>query len=157
MGGGSGGASGGGGSSSTTLYSWKDLLPPWIQSGQQAALPWLMSRASSGGLLPSEERSLWGGVKSNLDAANSQAGRSLASRMASSGISSSSPVAAGAFGDLASDQVTQENKAALDFAKTKIAARDTAIGQMLTSLYTPPPVATGQTSYTAPTSSGGGK
>jgi len=151
---GGGGPSGGGGSSQTTLYNWKDLLPPWVQSGQQAALPWLMSRASSGGLLPSEERTLWGGVKTTLDEASSQAGRSLASKMASSGISAQSPAAAGAFADLALDRMSNESKAALDFAKMKIGARDTAIGQMLTALYTPPPVATGQTSYTAPTSGG---
>lgn len=157
MGGGAGGASGGGGSSTTTLYNWKDLLPPWVQSGQKQALPWLMSRASSGGLLPSEERTLWGGIKTGLDDANAKAGRSLASRMASSGIGMNSPSAAGAYSDLALDQATAESRAGLDFAKTKIAARDTAIGQMLTALYTPPPVATGQTSYTAPTTSGGGK
>jgi len=153
MGGGSDG-SGGGGSSTTTLYNWKNLLPPWVQSGQQSALPWLLSRASSGGLLPSEEKTLWGGVKTSLDDANSRAGRSLASKMSSSGISASSPAAAGAFADLASDRVSNESKAALDFAKMKIGARDTAIGHMLTALYTPPPVATGQSSYTAPTTRG---
>jgi hypothetical protein len=151
MGGGSG--SGGSGSSGTNLYTWKDILPPWIQTGQQATLPYLMDKAKTG-LLPSEERSLWGGVKGSLEQGSMDAGQNLSRMLASSGISASSPAAAGGFADLASDKVTATSKAALDFAKTKIGAKDTSIGQLLTALYTPPPVATSQ--WSSQTSSGGG-
>jgi hypothetical protein len=69
----------------------------------------------------------------------------------------------GGFADLASDKMTQTSKAALDFAKMKMGARDTAIGQLLTALYTPPPSAVGhttesqQSSYTKGSGGGGGK
>jgi hypothetical protein len=150
---GGGGSSGTSGTSGTNLYTWKDILPPWIQSGQKAALPYLMSRAQTG-LLPSEERSLWGGVKGSLESGSMGAGKELSRMLASSGISANSPAAAGGFADLASDKVTATSKAALDFAKTKIGARDTSIGQLLTALYTPPPVATSQWSNQT---GGGGK
>ena len=151
MGGGSGGGTSG--TSGTQLYTWKDILPPWIQAGQQATLPYLMSRAQTG-LLPGEERSLWGGVKGTLEQGAMDAGKGLSRMLASSGISANSPSAAGGFADLASDKLTATSKAALDFAKTKIGARDTSIGQLLTALYTPPPVATSQWSTQ---SNGGGK
>jgi len=152
-----GGSSGGGGGSSSTntqLYTWKDILPPWIQSGQQAALPWLMQRAQTG-LLPSEETSLWGDIKGTVEQGSNLAGKNFSRQMASSGISPNSPAAAGGWADLGSDKITATSKAALDFAKAKIGAKDTAIGQMLTALYTPPPVATGQ--YSTTNSGGGGK
>lgn len=150
------------GTSSTTpnLYSWKEILPPWVQSGQQTVLPWLMSRAAEG-MLPSEERTLWGQAKETIEGGSQQAGRGLARQLATSGLAPSSPMAAGAFGDLALDKVSQTSKAALDFAKMKMGARDTAIGQLLTALYTPPPAAVGHTTTSTQTAqsqgaSGGG-
>jgi hypothetical protein len=153
---GGGGTNTGGGQSYTTALNWKDFLPSWTQSGQQAALPWLMQRAQQG-LLPSESNALWGGIQGQLDTSSASAGKGLASKLASSGISTDSPAAAGGFADLAADRVSAGSKAALDFAKMKIGAKETAIGQMLTALYTPPPVATASSSYTNPSSSSGGK
>jgi len=154
---GGGGETSGGGQSYTTALNWKDFLPSWTQSGQQAALPYLMQRAQTG-LLPSEEKSLWGGIQGQLDTSSMGAGKNLAGKLASSGISANSPAAAGGFADLAADRVSAGSKAALDFAKMKIGAKETAIGQMLTALYTPPPVATASSSYTNPTTtSSGGK
>jgi len=144
------------GSSNPVMYNWKDILPPWVQSGQQAVLPWLMSRASEGGMLPSEEKMLWGQARSSIEDASNQANKNLSRQLASSGLSPSSPMAAGAFADLGLDKVTSTSKAALDFAKLKMGAKDTAIGQLLTALYTPPPVATGQVS-TQSSGGGGGK
>jgi hypothetical protein len=163
MGGGGGTTSGGGTGTSTTtpnLYTWKKLLPPWVQAGQQAVLPWLMGRAKEG-MLPSEERQLWGQAKDTIASSGQGASQNLSRQLAMSGLSPSSPMAAGGFADLASDQVTQTSKAALDFAKMKMGARDTAIGQLLTALYTPPPSAVGSTTTsnqtTNPTNTGGGK
>jgi len=140
--------------SNPSLYSWREILPPWVQAGQQQALPWLMSRAAEGGMLPSEERQLWGEARGTIEDAANQATRALSGRLATSGMSPGSPMAAGGFADLAVDKMTATSKAALDFAKMKMGARDTAIGQLLTALYTPPPVAVGQT--TTSTSGGGG-
>ena len=142
--------------SNPTLYSWKEILPPWVQGGQQQVLPWLMSRAAEGGMLPSEERQLWGEAKTTVESSSEQANKELSRRLALSGMSPSSPMAAGGFADLAADKMTATSKAALDFAKMKMGARDTAIGQLLTALYTPPPVAVGQTS-TSTSGGGGGK
>lgn len=170
---GSGGSSGGGGSigqtstgtstSTPNLYSWKDILPPWVQSGQQTVLPWLMTRASEG-LLPSEERNLWGQAKGSIEDSSMQANRNFSRQLASSGLSPASPMVAGGYADLGVDKMTTTSKAALDFAKMKMGAKDTAIGQLLTALYTPPPVAVGQTTTstqsstpTQMSSSGGGK
>ena len=52
-GGGGSQAQGGGWSQGTStstpnLYSWRDILPPWVQAGQQTALPQLMERAATG-------------------------------------------------------------------------------------------------------------
>jgi uroporphyrinogen-III synthase len=63
----------------------------------------------------------------------------------------------GGFADLASDRLTTTSKAALDYAKMKLGQKDTAIGQLLTALYTPPPVAVGQTTTQYQQSRGGGK
>ncbi len=162
MGGGSGGQSGNTISSTQTnptLYSWRDILPPWVQSGQQTVLPWLMGRASEG-LLPNEERDLWGQVKGDIASTSDTASKNLSRQIASSGMSPSSPMVAGGFADLASDKLATTSKAALDFAKMKMGAKDTAIGQLLTALYTPPPVAVGSTttgSSMQTTSGGGGK
>jgi len=141
--------SGGGGSSSSSpvLFSWKELLPPWVQTGQRAALPMLMSRAAEGGLLPTEERALWSGALENIATGAEGAQSNLARQLAMSGIRASSPAAAGALGELASDRLRATQQAASDLVKTKIGARDTAIGQLLTALYTPPPAAVGQVSH----------
>lgn len=154
---------GGGGPSSTTtgvsnpkLYNWKDILPPWVQGGQQTVLPWLMSRASEGGMLPAEEKQLWSQARGSVLQSGDEASRNLSRQLASSGMNPSSPMTAGAFADLNIDKTANMNKAALDFAKLKMGARDTAIGQLLTALYTPPPVAVGQVSNQVGESSGGG-
>ncbi len=149
------GMGGGGGSSTSTskLYNWKDILPPWVQAGQQMVLPQLISRAATGGMTPMEERNLWGQARGAIEDSSMGAGRNLARKLATSGISASSPAAAGGYADLAADRMTTTSKAALDFAKLKMGAKDTAIGQMLTALYTPPPVAVGTSSQS--TQSGG--
>ena len=150
---------GGGGSSQPTqttqskLYNWKDILPPWVQTGQQTALPWLLGRAQTG-MLPGEERNLWGQARESIESSSEGAGKNLSRMLATSGLSPSSPMAAGGFADLAADKMTTTSKAALDFAKMKMGARDTAIGQMLTALYTPPPTAVGTNSQST---GGGGK
>ncbi len=143
-----GGGSGTQSTGSSNLYTYKDILPPWVQAGQQRALPYLMQRVSEGGMLPAEERALWGQAKGTIEESAMSAGKELAKRLAMSGLSASSPMVGGAYSDLAADKLSQTSKAALDFAKLKMGARDTAIGQMLTALYTPPPVAVGQTSQT---------
>ena len=147
--------------STAQLYNWKDILPPWVQSGQQTALPWLMSRAQTG-LLPQEERDLWGGVKGDIASSGDLATKNLSRQIASSGMNVNSPAAMGGYTDLAADRMSTTSKAALDFAKMKMGAKDTAIGQMLSALYTPSPAAVGnnttqqQQSYSSP-SGGGGK
>ena len=132
-------------SSTPQLYNWRDILPPWVQSGQQAALPWLMSRAQQG-LAPQEERDLWGGMNSEIGTSSDLATKNLSRQIASSGMSPSSPAVAGGYADLAADRMSTTSKAALDFAKMKMGAKDTAIGQMLSALYTPSPAAVGNTS-----------
>ena len=155
--GGSGGSGGGGqtSSSNSTLYNWQNILPPWVQSGQQSTLPWLMSRASEG-MLPSEERTLKGGMREDIQLAGDKASQNLSRQVASSGMDPSSPMVAGGLTDLSVDKMNTTSKAALDFAKMKMGARDTAIGQLLTALYTPPPVAVGQSSTSTSQPSGGG-
>jgi hypothetical protein len=146
---------GGGGQTSSTsskLYNWKDLLPPWVQKGQQAALPWLMGRAMGGGMTPEEERNAWGTMRGQVEGATTQSLRGLGGRLAQSGVQNWSPAAAGAMGDIYSDRASNMGQAALNFAKVKQGAKESSINQLLTSLYTPPPHATGQNS-----SSGGGK
>lgn len=142
-----------------TLYNWSNILPPWVQSGQQTVLPWLMSRANEG-LLPQEQRDLWGQMQSQIGTSGDVASKNLSRQIAGSGMNPSSPMVAGAYSDLASDKMATTSKAALDFAKMKLGAKDTAIGQLLTALYTPSPVAVGSTSQSQGTqvsNSGGGK
>jgi hypothetical protein len=141
----SSGRSGGESSSTPTLYNWKDILPPWVIKGQQSAVPWLQSRAEQG-LLPQEERDLWGGIKSEIGASGDLATKNLSRQIASSGMNPSSPAATGGYADLAADRMSTTSKAALDFAKMKMGAKDTAIGQMLTALYASQPAAIGNTS-----------
>lgn len=158
MGGSSPGSTGSGFSTSTpTLYNWSQTLTPWQQSGQQAAQPWLMSRAQQG-LLPQEERDLWGRIQSEIGASGDLATKNLSRQIASSGMSPSSPAVAGGYADLAADRMSTISKAALDFAKMKVGTKDNAIGQMLTALYTNAPVAVGNTitSQQNSQSSGGG-
>jgi hypothetical protein len=113
-----------------------------------------MNRAATG-LMPQEERTLWGQAKGSIEDASTQANKGFARQLATSGLSASSPMAGGGYADLAADKMTTTSKAALDFAKMKMGAKDTAIGQMLTALYTPPPVAVGNT--TTSSTGGGGK
>ena len=139
------GQGGGQGTSTSTLYNWKKILPPWVQTGQQAVLPWLQSRAQTG-LLPAEERALWGGMREGIESGYTGATKNLSRQMAVSGMNPSSPMMGGGFADLATDKMGATSKAALDFAKLKLGAKDTAIGQMLTALYTPPPFGVGSSS-----------
>jgi hypothetical protein len=160
---------GGGGSSAPTyssqststpvLYNWQNILPPWVQAGQQTTLPWLMNRAASGGLTQQQQSQLWGGIQDQLQTSFNAAGQNMSRQISSAGIDPSSPAAAGAFSQLASDKLSTTSQAALNFAKMKLGEQDTAIGQMLTALYTPPPVAVGtqSTSYSSQTGGGGGK
>jgi len=141
---------GGGGTTSTSkskVYNWKDILPPWAQAGQQLMLPWFLQRAQTG-MLPSEERTLWGQAKDILESSGQEATRALSRKLATSGIEAGSPAAAAGFAELGLDKLRNVSKAALDFAKVKMGAKDTAIGQLLTAMYTPPPVAVGTTSST---------
>ena len=147
---GSGGSSGGGGSgwqtstSTPQLYNWQQILPPWVSSAQQQTVPWLQHRAQTG-LLPGEERTLWGGAREQIEQGSMGAGRNLSRQIAASGMSPTSPMVAGGFADLQSNKLADTAKAAMDFAKLKLGAKDTAIGQLMTALYTPPPVAVGNT------------
>jgi len=158
------GSSSGSSTTNPNLYTWRDILPPWVQKGQEGVLPWLMNRAQTG-MLPQEEQQLWGQAKDTLEDSSQGANRALARQLAMSGVKASSPAAVGGFADLASDKMSQTSKAALDFAKMKMGARDTSIGQLLTALYTPPPSAVGHTTQSQQQSSnfssgsggGGGK
>lgn len=84
----SSGRSGGESSSTPILYNWKDILPSWAAEGQQRAVPWLQSRAEQG-LLPQEERDLWGGIKSEIGASGDLATKNLSRQIASSGMNPS--------------------------------------------------------------------
>jgi hypothetical protein len=143
------------------LYTWADIMPPWVQEGQKQALPWLMNRAQTG-MTPQEEKQMWGQAQGTLEDASQAAGLNFSRQIAGSGISPSSGAVAGGYADLASDRVANTSKAALDFAKMKMGARDTAIGQMLSALYAASPAAVGQKTEQrqdsiGTTKSGGGK
>lgn len=139
--------------SNPVLYNWKDILPPWVSQGQQQLLPYLEARAATG-LLPQEERGLWGQARNNINVSSEAAGKNLQRQLAGSGMTPNSPMVAGTLADLASDRISTTSKAALDFAKMKMGAKDTAIGQLLTSLYTPSPVAVGSSSYSTYSNTG---
>ena len=126
------------------LYTWQNILPPWTQEAQKNLVPYLQSRARTG-MTPQEEQQTWGGIRDTLEDTSQGANKQLSRVLATSGIGASSPAAAGAYSDLASDKLTQTSKAALDFAKMKMGARDTALGQMMTALYSPTPYAVGHT------------
>jgi hypothetical protein len=115
-----------------------------------------MNRAQTG-LLPQEEQQLWGQAKDTIEDTSQGANKALARQLAMSGVGASSPAAMGGFADLASDKISQTSKAALDFAKMKMGARDTAIGQMMTALYTPPPSAVGHTTHSEQSSFNSGR
>lgn len=155
MGGGSTGGGSGSGVTFPVMWNWKDLMTPWQATGQQRILPSLFERYESGGLTPAEQASLWGQAKQQIETGANMAGKNYARQMASSGISPTSPAVGGGWGDLALGKIRDTASAAMDFIKTKIGARDTATNQLLTALYTNPPVATGQYSTQSQTTSGG--
>lgn len=150
------GVGGGGGPSSqsgTNLYTWKELLPEWTQAGQQAALPWLMSRAFSGGMTPTEGKQIWQGMKGEVDQAAATARKDVASRWIGGGDAAlNSPAYNAMRGAVDIDRMSQVRKAAADFARIKQGSQETATKNMLTGLYTQVPYATSQWQ----TSSGGG-
>jgi len=151
-----GGPSSSGQTSTTSqLYSWRDILPPWTQVGQQAILPKLFERFEAGGLTPEQERTLMGAQRASIEDATSTARKNLISRLSSQGISGASPLAAGEFSNIESDRITGIQRAAADLAKLKVGALDTATQHLLSGLYAPPPSAVGTTSYGTQRSSGG--
>ena len=152
---GGGGAPTGGGTSGTNLYNWKDLLPPWTQTGQQVALPWLMGQAFSGGMTPTEQKQQWGTMVSDIDNAAAQARKGITSRWVQGGAAMNSPAYNAPRSAVEIDRMSQVRKAAADFAKIKFGAKESAIKNMLTGLYTPPPSTTGQ--WSTQTSGSGGK
>lgn len=160
MGGSSGPSSTGSGSGSSTphLYNYEKLMTPWQMAGQQATLPMLMQRAFSGGLSPEEERALLGTVRQQTDQEFEQQQKGLVSKAALSGLSPTSPVVIGERGNLGADRIAARTNAALNFAKLKMGAGDTARQQLLTALYAQPPYTVGNVSTSTQTqqSSGGG-
>jgi hypothetical protein len=104
-------------------------------------------------LTPSEERTLWGQAKGSIEDSSLQANRNFSRQLASSGLSPSSPMVAGSYADLGADKMATTSKAALDFAKMKMGAKDTAIGQLITALYSPSPAAIGQKTVSTSSSS----
>lgn len=137
---GGGGSSGQGGS---TLYNWEKLLPPWTQTGQQVALPWLISQAFSGGMTPGEEKQQWAGMVDEIDNSAAAARKGIASRWVGGGAALNSPAYNAARSSVDIDRMGQVRKAAADFAKVKLGAKQDAVKNMLTGLYTQPPAATG--------------
>ena len=93
MGGGAGGQGGSVGyqSSNPVLYNWQNILPPWTIGGQQKAIPWLEQRAQTG-LLPGEQRSLWGGAMEQLQEGYMGSRKDIARSLAQSGFTPSSPI-----------------------------------------------------------------
>lgn len=144
------------GGSTPQLYNYESLMTPWQMSGQQQFLPTLMSRVSSGGLTPDEERTLLGTVRQQTDQEFEQQQKGLVSKAALSGLSPSSPVVIGERGNLGADRIAARTNAGLNFAKLKMGAGDTARQQLLTALYAQPPYAVGNVSTQVTQSSGGG-
>ena len=138
-----------------TLYSWKELLPPWVQAGQRALMPSLFQRYYAGGLTPEQMAVLSGSARSQIENAATTARQNLAGRMASQGVNLGSPAWAGGLGDIEAERLGSTQRMAMDLAKAKIGAMDTATQQLLTALYTPPPAAVGQTTTQSSKSSGG--
>jgi hypothetical protein len=141
------GASSGATESTPVLFNWKDILPPWVSSNEEKLIPYLMSRARTG-MTPQEEQTLWGGVKDTLESGNQDTSKNFMRQVIMNGLSPNSPAVAGGLSDLATDRMSQGAKASLDFAKLKMGARDTALGQLMSALYNPAgsPYAIGQKS-----------
>lgn len=156
MGGSSGPTSTGQGTGTPHLYNYTQLMTPWQMSGQKQTLPMLMQRAFSGGLSPEEERTLLGTVRQQTDQEFEQQQKGLVSKAALSGLSPTSPVVIGERGNLGADRLTARSNAALNFAKLKMGAGDTARQQLLTALYAQPPYAVGNVSQQSTQTSGGG-
>ena len=127
-----------------TLYNWRQILPPWVSSSQEKLVPFLMNRAQTG-MTPQEEQQTWGQAKETIEGSSQDANKALSRVLATSGIGANSPAAVGGYTDLAGDKMTTTTKAALDFVKMKMGAKDTALGQLMTALYSPSPSAIGHT------------
>lgn len=134
------------GSSSPVLYNYDQLMTPWQKSGQQSTLPMLLQRAFSGGMSPDEERNLLGTIRQQTDQEFDQQRAGLGAKAVMSGLSPSSPVVIGERGNLGAAQIAARTNAALNFAKLKTGAGDTARNQLLTALYSQTPYAVGQQS-----------
>lgn len=145
------------GSSTPVLFDYKQLMTPWQMKGQQVTLPALMQRAFSGGMSPDEERNLLGTIRQQTDQEFNQQRQALGAKAAMSGLSPSSPVAIGERGNLGADQVAARTNAALNFAKMKVGAGDTARSQLLSSLYSQAPFAIGNQSQWTNTSNSSGQ
>ena len=135
------------GSSDPILYDYKSLMTPWQKSGQQQTLPMLMQRAFSGGMSPDEERNLLGTVRQQTDQEFDQQRAGLGAKAVASGLSSSSPVVIGERGNLGAAQIAARTNAALNFAKLKAGAGDSARSQLLSALYSQTPYAIGNQSH----------
>lgn len=166
MGGGGAPSSSGGGwgesKAKSTPVTWETLLPPWTIEAQREFVPELMQRAREGGMSPEEERLLWGMARGEVLTSAQGARKQLASRMAASGISPSSPVWAGEQADIAAQIPVGTAQAIANLAKLKIGAGESARQQLLTALYTPPPYTTKYDAWSEQTSNqsssgGGGK
>lgn len=151
---------GGGPSGESQSYpvkmTWRDILPPWVQAGQQEFMPYLFERAYQGGMSPEEEQLLTGMARTEVGASVNASKGALGQRMAQSGLSPSSPIFAGAYGDIEAGRSTSMAQALANLQKVKMGAGESARQQLMTALYTPPPFAVGQQSSSTQ-SSGGGK
>jgi len=141
------------GSTNTKAITWEQLLPPWVQAGQQEFLPYLMKRAYEGGMTPEEEELLKGMARTEVRGAGQAARQGLAGRMAASGLSPRSGLWASEMGNIGASEVTGISQAMANLAKLKMGAGESARQQVLTALYTPPPYATA--TYGSQQSSGG--
>ena len=144
------------GTSTPILYDYNQLMTPWQKSGQQQTLPMLLQRAFSGGMSPDEERNLLGTIRQQTDQEFEQQRAGLGAKAVMSGLSPSSPVVIGERGNLDAAQIAARTNAALNFAKLKAGAGDSARTQLLSALYAPTPYAIGNKSEyrNASTSSG---
>jgi hypothetical protein len=122
--------------SQPVLFNWEDILPPWVSSNQEKLIPYLMSRGQTG-MTPQEEQQLWGGMKDTLESGSQDASKQLMRQAVMGGLTPSSPAVVGGLTDLAADKATNYARASLDFAKLKMGARDTALGQLMSALYNP--------------------
>jgi hypothetical protein len=114
-----------------------------------------MGQAFSGGMTPTEQKQQWGTMVSDIDNAAAQARKGITSRWVQGGAAMNSPAYNAPRSAVEIDRMSQVRKAAADFAKIKFGAKESAIKNMLTGLYTPPPSTTGQ--WSTQTSGSGGK